>query len=97
MNFCRQLLNDKDVLFVGYRMPHPLLHEIHMKIQTTPNTTPAAALDAAISDVISECSLLEEKFKVRPCFFSFFSCVVLYLTFLQQEVQRKKAPTEAYY
>lgn len=60
----RQLLRDKEVLFAGYRMPHPLEHSIVVKIQTTPDTTPAKALDNAISDLVAEASLLEERFKV---------------------------------
>jgi len=58
-----QLLRDKDVLFAGYRVPHPLQHCIHVKIQTTTNSTPAKALDTAIGELITECATLEEKFR----------------------------------
>jgi len=58
-----QLLRDKDVLFAGYRMPHPLEHCIHVKVQTTPNSSPTRALETSITELISECSLLESKFK----------------------------------
>jgi len=58
-----QLLRDKDVLFAGYRMPHPLEHNIVIKIQTTPNSNPMKALEDSINDLTAECCVLEEKFK----------------------------------
>jgi len=60
-----QLLRDKDILFAGYRMPHPLEHNIVIKIQTTQNSTPMKALENAIGDLTEEISLLEERFKTE--------------------------------
>jgi len=60
-----QLLRDKDVLFSAYRMPHPLEHCVVLKIQTTHNSTPMKALEGSINDLLSECSALEEKFKLE--------------------------------
>jgi len=62
-----QLLKDPQVLFAGYRNPHPLEHKILLRIQTTPETTPAKALNSAITDLMAELSLFEERFKVMLC------------------------------
>ncbi|CAD5123617.1 DgyrCDS11944 [Dimorphilus gyrociliatus] len=58
-----QLLKDPKVLFAGYKHPHPLEHKIVLRVQTTPDTTPQIALTEAITDLISEVSLLEERFR----------------------------------
>ncbi|KAK6047563.1 RNA polymerase Rpb3/Rpb11 dimerization domain protein [Cooperia oncophora] len=54
------------VLFAGYKNPHPLEHKILLRVQTTGQTTPADALINAITDLIAELSLFEERFRV--CF-----------------------------
>ncbi|VDM65420.1 unnamed protein product [Strongylus vulgaris] len=59
-----QLLKDPMVLFAGYKNPHPLEHKIVLRVQTTGQTTPADALINAITDLIAELSLFEERFKV---------------------------------
>ncbi|CAB03455.1 putative DNA-directed RNA polymerase II subunit RPB11 [Caenorhabditis elegans] len=56
-----QLLKDPEVLFAGYKNPHPLEHKILLRIQTTNNTTPADALTTAITDLVGELSLLEHR------------------------------------
>ena len=33
-----QLLKDRDVLFAGYRIPHPMEPEMHLRIQTVMNS-----------------------------------------------------------
>jgi len=58
-----QLLNDPNVIFAGYRMPHPLDHKIVIKIQTNKNSTPTTTLTTAINNLKDEFSLLEERFK----------------------------------
>ena len=58
-----QLLKDPNVLFAGYKNPHPLEHKIILRIQTTSDYTPQDALRNAITDLISELSLFEERFK----------------------------------
>lgn len=60
----RQLLKDPQVLFAGYKVPHPLEHKIVIRVQTTPDYSPQEAFTNAITDLISELSLLEERFKV---------------------------------
>uniref|UniRef100_A0AAF5DFT5 Acyl-coenzyme A oxidase n=2 Tax=Strongyloides stercoralis TaxID=6248 RepID=A0AAF5DFT5_STRER len=60
-----QLLKDPNVLFAGYRNPHPLEHKFHLRIQTTPDTTPTQVLLDAISDLIAELSMTEQYFKEK--------------------------------
>jgi len=50
-----QLLRDPNVRFVGYIHPHPLIHRIDLKIQTTSSTVPPVdSLSAAIEDLTGE-------------------------------------------
>ncbi|KAE8749674.1 DNA-directed RNA polymerase II subunit RPB11 [Frankliniella fusca] len=58
-----QLLKDPNVLFAGYKQPHPLEHKFVLRIQTTPDYTPQDALTHAITDLLAELSLFEERFK----------------------------------
>ena len=58
-----QLLKDPQVIFAGYRVPHPLEHKFNLRIQTTPDYSPQEAFTNAITDLLSEVSLLEERFK----------------------------------
>lgn len=62
MNFS-QLLKDPKVLFAGYKVPHPLEHKFVIRIQTTSNYSPEDAYMNAITDLMSELSLFEERFK----------------------------------
>lgn len=59
-----QLLKDPQVLFAGYKVPHPLEHKFVIRIQTTSDYTPHDAFMHAITDLIAELSLFEERFKV---------------------------------
>nr|ALS05260.1 DNA-directed RNA polymerase II subunit RPB11 [Tortanus forcipatus] len=59
----QQLLKDPNVLFAGYKNPHPLEHKIILRVQTTSDYTPQDALMNAITDLISELSLFEERFR----------------------------------
>ena len=58
-----QLLRDPQVLFAGYKMPHPLEHKFVLRVQTTPDYSPQEALSNAITDLISEVSCLETRFR----------------------------------
>ncbi|CAK9290493.1 unnamed protein product [Gordionus sp. m RMFG-2023] len=58
-----QLLKDPQVIFAGYKCPHPLDHKVILRIQTTSNYTPYDAFTNAITDLVSELSLMEERFK----------------------------------
>jgi len=58
-----QLHRDPNVLFAGYKMPHPLEHKFVLKIQTTPHSTPTQAFDSALTDLERELGILEERTK----------------------------------
>eukprot|EP00957_Ditylum_brightwellii_P156140 11884492-Ditylum_brightwellii.AAC.1 len=50
-----QLLRDPRVRFVGYMHPHPLIHRIDMRIQTSSSTVaPVEVLSAALEDLANE-------------------------------------------
>lgn len=61
-------MKDPQVRFAGYKVPHPLEHKFVLRIQTTADYSPQEAFTNAITDLISEVSLLEERFKAssRP-------------------------------
>ena len=61
--FSSQLLKDPNVLFAGYKLPHPLEHKFVIRIQTTSDYSPQEAFMNAITDLMSELSLFEERFK----------------------------------
>lgn len=42
-------------------MPHPLEHRLVIKIQTKSHSDPQTALHTALSDLMSELALLEER------------------------------------
>ncbi|KAH8411979.1 hypothetical protein KR222_004454 [Zaprionus bogoriensis] len=67
-----QLLKDPNVLFAGYKVPHPLEHKFVIRIQTTADYSPQEAFMNAITDLLAELSLFEERFKVSP------SCMPIY-------------------
>lgn len=58
-----QLLKDPNVLFAGYKIPHPLDPTFVIRIQTTSEYSPHEALMHAITDLLAELSLFEERFK----------------------------------
>lgn len=51
-------------MFAGYKCPHPLEHKFILRIQTTPDYSPQEALRNAITDLLSETALLDERFRV---------------------------------
>ncbi|PAV63419.1 hypothetical protein WR25_08384 [Diploscapter pachys] len=60
-----QLLKDPNVVFAGYKNPHPLEHKILLRVQVKPDhsSTPVEVLNNAITDLISELALFEERFR----------------------------------
>lgn len=52
-------------MFAGYKVPHPLEHKFVIRIQTTADYSPHEAFMNAITDLLAELSLFEERFKVR--------------------------------
>jgi DNA-directed RNA polymerase II subunit RPB11 len=61
--FFSQLLSMPQVLFAGYKVPHPLHPYFLVKVQTDGTITPAAALEQACTKLIGTLSSLEAKFK----------------------------------
>lgn len=57
------MLRDPQVLFAGYKVPHPLEHKFVLRVQTTPDYSPQEALSNALTDLISEVSTLEGRFQ----------------------------------
>jgi DNA-directed RNA polymerase II subunit RPB11 len=58
-----QLLSMPQVLFAGYKVPHPLHPYFLVKVQTDGTITPTAALEQACTKLIGTLSSLEAKFK----------------------------------
>ncbi|CAN8076392.1 unnamed protein product [Agarophyton chilense] len=60
-----QLIRDPDVVFVGYKHPHPMDHHIELRVQTSSSTRagkylPPEAVRVALIDLSSEVSRLTE-------------------------------------
>ncbi|PCH35204.1 RBP11-like subunits of RNA polymerase [Wolfiporia cocos MD-104 SS10] len=58
-----QLLSMPQILFAGYKVPHPLQPYFLIKIQTDGSITPTAILEQACTKLIGTLSSLETKFK----------------------------------
>jgi DNA-directed RNA polymerase II subunit RPB11 len=58
-----QLLEDKTVIFAGYKVPHPLEPYFLLKVQTNGTISPSQALKNACIAVISIVTNLEKKFE----------------------------------
>lgn len=71
-----QLLKDPNVLFAGYKQPHPLEHKFELRIQTTSDYTPQDALTNSITDLLAELSLFEERFKVLHIHYKFYYIMI---------------------
>lgn len=59
-----ELLRNDDVLFVGYKVPHPLDHMIELRLQTLPKSTPEQALRRAVANLRSEARSMLDQFDV---------------------------------
>lgn len=73
-----QLLQDESVTFAGYKHPHPLVHDVLIRVQTNDTTTPIDALSSSIKSSMEEFDTFTNNFKVRslceyiyilPCIF----------------------------
>jgi hypothetical protein len=64
---CRQLLRDKEVIFAGYKFPHPLDYHILIKVQTKGKKSPREVMDDALSSLCEEFQDIQSKFQVRAC------------------------------
>jgi len=59
----RELLEDKEVLFSGYRVPHPLEPAIQLKVQTkSEDPGPVKAVDTAIERSVATLDKIGEAF-----------------------------------
>jgi len=58
-----QLLTMPQVLFAGYKVPHPLHPYFIIKVQTDGTATPQEVLEQACTKLIGTISTLETKFK----------------------------------
>ncbi|KAJ7078057.1 DNA-directed RNA polymerase [Mycena epipterygia] len=58
-----QLLAMPEILFAGYKVPHPLHPYFLIKIQTDGTVTPQAVMEQACTKLIGTISSLEAKFK----------------------------------
>ncbi|MQL79105.1 hypothetical protein Taro_011531 [Colocasia esculenta] len=59
----RQLHRDPNVLFAGYKLPHPLQYKILLRVQTTSQSSPMQAYNQAINDLDKELEILKNAFE----------------------------------
>merc|ERR1719198_244695 len=57
-----ELLRNENVLFAGYKVPHPLDHMIELRIQTLPKSSPEQALRRAVRNLRQETRSMLEQF-----------------------------------
>ncbi|XP_014757315.1 DNA-directed RNA polymerases II, IV and V subunit 11 isoform X1 [Brachypodium distachyon] len=58
-----QLHRDPNVLFAGYKLPHPLQYKIIVRIHTASQSSPTQAYNQAINDLDSELENLKQAFE----------------------------------
>ncbi|CAI7621639.1 DNA-directed RNA polymerase I and III subunit [Penicillium manginii] len=56
------IMKNPAVEFCGYTIPHPSDPKMHLRIQTTDNTTALEALEKGFSDLMDLCDVVTEKF-----------------------------------
>ncbi|KAI7844951.1 hypothetical protein COHA_001598 [Chlorella ohadii] len=57
-----QLHRDKNVVFAGYRIPHPLEYQMVIKVQTNGRKTPIAAVQDSLKDLEGEVQDIRQQF-----------------------------------
>ncbi|KAJ1972812.1 RNA polymerase subunit AC19 [Dimargaris xerosporica] len=57
------IMQNPDVEFCGYSVPHPSLQKIHLRIQTSTNTTALDALNKGLSDLYGMCEHMLTEFE----------------------------------
>lgn len=60
----RKLLESENVIFAGYKVTHPLFHELLLKVRTDGNVEPIDAAIDAIDQLVRQCDELEKRFAV---------------------------------
>ncbi|KAL4452570.1 hypothetical protein ABPG75_008232 [Micractinium tetrahymenae] len=58
-----QLHREKNVVFAGYRIPHPLEYQMVVKVQTNGKKTPIQAVQSALQDLGDEVGDIRNKFQ----------------------------------
>ncbi|EAZ02926.1 hypothetical protein OsI_25066 [Oryza sativa Indica Group] len=58
-----QLHRDPNVLFAGYKLPHPLQYKILVRVHTANQSTPTQAYTQAINDLDKELENLKQAFE----------------------------------
>ncbi|KAG8755664.1 DNA-directed RNA polymerase II core subunit [Serendipita sp. 396] len=58
-----QLLEDKNVIFAGYKVPHPLEPYFLLKVQTNGSVTPSIAVKSACGIIINTVVNLQKRFE----------------------------------
>ena len=61
----RQLLKNPNVLFAGYKCPHPLENLFLLRVQTVPSSSPIAAMKESIESLIIQVKDVHRKFEVN--------------------------------
>jgi len=56
------LLRNENVLFAGYKHPHPLDNMIELRVQTLPKSSPQTALRLAVRNLRGECTSMLDQF-----------------------------------
>jgi DNA-directed RNA polymerase II subunit RPB11 len=59
-----QMLRNPDVVFAGYKMPHPLEKELIIKVRATDNTDPISVFKTSIADLRSEIAYMKAQIKI---------------------------------
>lgn len=60
------MTKNKDVIFSGYRVPHPLNPRSEVRVQTVANTiTPKDALKSAATTLLAECANFQDEMKAE--------------------------------
>ncbi|KAM1030799.1 hypothetical protein ACFX15_033953 [Malus domestica] len=60
-----QLHRDENVLFAGYKLPHPLQYKIIVRIHTSSQSSPMQAYNQAINDLDKEFDHLKNGFEAE--------------------------------
>ncbi|KAG7673568.1 hypothetical protein Ndes2526B_g02983 [Nannochloris sp. 'desiccata'] len=58
-----QLHRDSDVIFAGYKIPHPLEYQMLIRVRTSGKKPPAVAVQGALTDLKEELSGLKFQFQ----------------------------------
>ena len=65
-----QLHRDPNVLFAGYKLPHPLQYKIIVRIHTTSQSSPMQAYNQSVNDLDRELDHLKSAFEAEMLKFS---------------------------